>query len=271
MKEAEASGTPFNEAEYAEKAFMAKKELNGNMDFIGELYISNILRDKIAQDILTSLLQETKITSDTVEAALRFISKIGPVLEKKYDKAKDEKGKQIKFLREDYEKIIEEFRNVMNNNQQINTRIRMLIKNMIENKESGWEKQQQESNKIKTKEEIEREQALKLAQEARERAKDEDHRPNNRGDRRDDHRGDNRNTGYGNAKRNQRRDGDSMYIQKQQSQDGGRGKGGRRRRDDGAGRHDGTPKQKVEKFEVTEDKIGAMMANLFKKLQEESK
>ena len=146
FEQAKQKGETFTEEDYIERNVKVKQELNGNMDFIGELYISGILRDNISQSILNNLLADKMISNDTVEAALRFINKIGPVLERKYKdnekQAAKEDGKGAKgpkFSRDDYEAIIARFKWTEENmDLPLNTRIRMLIKNMIENKESGW-------------------------------------------------------------------------------------------------------------------------------------
>ena len=91
-KEAEEKGVKFDEEEFIEQKFKAKHLLNGNMDFVGELFISGILRDRIAKDIFQMLLSsDSGRTDDTIEAALRFINKIGKALEDKHRKTPKEK------------------------------------------------------------------------------------------------------------------------------------------------------------------------------------
>jgi hypothetical protein len=78
------------------------------MDFVGELYIMNILRDTIAKAIFENLLDKNNYTDDTIEAALRFINKIGPALEKKHEAGKT----GLKFDVEAYEGVLKEFSDI---------------------------------------------------------------------------------------------------------------------------------------------------------------
>lgn len=123
------------------------------MDFVGELFISSILRDRIAKDIFQMLLEDKKRTDETIEAALRFINKIGKALEDKHKKT--DKSKQ-KFTEDDYAEVVNIFKGITSeDNQVVAPRIKLLVKNMLENKESGWAKQPKENTKIKTKREVE--------------------------------------------------------------------------------------------------------------------
>jgi hypothetical protein len=105
---AEETGKPFDLQEYKEKSLKHKHQLMGNMDFVGELYITNILRDKIAKEILTMLLTKETYTNDTVEAGLRFINRIAPALEKKHET----QGDKAKFTKEEYEQILSTFQEI---------------------------------------------------------------------------------------------------------------------------------------------------------------
>jgi hypothetical protein len=161
-KEAEEKEVKFDEMEFLENSLKLKHTLIGNMDFVGELYLSNILRDGIAQNILTNLLTDVaRITDDTIEAALRFINKIGKTLEDKHQK--QDLSKQ-KFSVDEYETIMSTFKKLMDaeDEKAPSTRIKMLIKNMIENRESGWSKQEKTNTKIKTKKQVEAEEFSKL-------------------------------------------------------------------------------------------------------------
>ena len=137
--ESERKGEKFDEEEFLEISSKKKHHLNGNMDFVGELYLSTILRDKIAENILQTLLEDGKRTDDTVEAALRFVNKIGKALE---DKHKKQETSKQKFTEEEYQVILDKFKEIMDLEDENGTatRIKMLIKNMLENKESGWQK-----------------------------------------------------------------------------------------------------------------------------------
>ena len=132
------------------------------MDFVGELYLSNILRDKIAENILSNLLtDENKTTDDTIEAALRFINKIGKALEEKHTKQEPSKHK---FTVAEYEAIMGKFKHLMESDgpKAPSTRIKMLIKNMLENKQLGWQKSAEKNTKIKTKRQVEQDEYSKL-------------------------------------------------------------------------------------------------------------
>lgn len=210
---AETSGKKFNLDDFKEKAFKHKHQLNGNMDFVGELYISNMLRDKIAKEIFSMLLQATAYTNDTVEAALRFIEKIGPVLEQKL---KGPNGNP-KFTLEEYNGVVSEFTAIIDAPEdKISTRIKMLVKNMIENKESGWQKQAKSNVAIKTKSQVEQEEMQKMRQ-AEEKRREEDRAERRAGGGRGGDR--DRDRGYNDNKRNERRD-----LVKQDSRDTAGGK-----------------------------------------------
>ena len=116
-----------------------KHNLNGNMDFVGEILISGILRDRIAKDIFGMLLEKESRTDDTIEAALRFINKIGKALEEKH---KSQKVEKQKFTADEYKEVLDIFREIMKLDVEngVSTRIKMLAINMIENQESGWQK-----------------------------------------------------------------------------------------------------------------------------------
>lgn len=80
---AEKEGKPFELEDFKERQHKHKHELKGNTLFIGELFLNTVLKDKIAKEILKMLLEESSLTSDTVEAGLLFIEKIGPMIERK--------------------------------------------------------------------------------------------------------------------------------------------------------------------------------------------
>ena len=74
-------------------------KLFGNIEFIGELYLSHLLLPATAKSIFEHLLEPDCFMDDTVEAAIRFIEKVGPTIEERI--AQD--GTKRKIGQEDYD------------------------------------------------------------------------------------------------------------------------------------------------------------------------
>ena len=56
-------------------------KLFGNIEFIGELFIEHLLRGDTAKSIFEHLLHPQQFIDDTVEAAIRFLEKVGMQIE----------------------------------------------------------------------------------------------------------------------------------------------------------------------------------------------
>ena len=95
-------------------------KLFGNIEFIGELYLSHLLRPDTAKSIFEHLLHEDCFMDDTVEAAIKFIEKIGLTVEERI--ATDNTRKKIS--QEEYNSILAKFRKIWQDseNAQGNTR-----------------------------------------------------------------------------------------------------------------------------------------------------
>ena len=130
-KQKEDAGKTYTQADHKDEMQKRQIKLFGNIDFIGELYIRSLLRDATAKSIFTYLLQEDCYQNDTVEAALKFIEKIGPSIEEKL--AQDGSGKK-KFSSADYEEILVAFEKIWKQSEtkvegarHVSTRIQKLI------------------------------------------------------------------------------------------------------------------------------------------------
>ena len=79
-------------------------KLFGNIEFIGELYTCFLLRGDTAKSIFEHLLHPDCYLDDTVEAAIKFIEKIGPTIEEKLgdNKSGGGDGARRKISKEDY-------------------------------------------------------------------------------------------------------------------------------------------------------------------------
>jgi hypothetical protein len=69
-----------------EREFRKKHKLFGNIEFVGELYKSQIVNDNVISQVFSSLLgikqqSDESLNENTFEAALRLISKLGPTFE----------------------------------------------------------------------------------------------------------------------------------------------------------------------------------------------
>jgi len=71
-------------------------KLFGNIEFIGELYTCFLLRGETAKSIFDHLLHPDCFLDDTVEAAIKFIEKIGPAIEEKLGDTKSGSGEAVK-------------------------------------------------------------------------------------------------------------------------------------------------------------------------------
>ena len=73
------------EEERNEIAFKKKHKLFGNIDFVGELYKKSMLSEGILKSVFVNLLgmQSTntgQVNDDTIEAAIKILTKLGPEL-----------------------------------------------------------------------------------------------------------------------------------------------------------------------------------------------
>jgi hypothetical protein len=70
-----------------DEKFKLKEKLFGNIDFIGELYKENLLPEKVVMMVQMSLLgadvKPDKMTEESLEAGLNFITKIGSIFDER--------------------------------------------------------------------------------------------------------------------------------------------------------------------------------------------
>lgn len=226
---------------------------------------------------------------DTVEAAIKFIEKVGPTVEERIQSDRSKK----KISQEEYDSILSKFKKIwedseeaQENTRKVAKRIQKLIQNMLENQSLNWKKLKQKNTDVQTKNEVEAEMIKKQQEVDQNRPQgrynndDGNYRGNDRrggGDRRNNDRG-------GDNRRDDRRDGEKVYMKKQNSvlsnEGGGSGRG--RRRNDKKGGNDAagyqargqnnTPKgqgegqaNKPEAFELTEDQLKTRLQVLFNK------
>jgi hypothetical protein len=131
-----------------EKEVGRTKKLFGNIEFCGELHKHRILADSTLWSVFDGLLglataekANKSVNDNTVEAAIKLITKIGPNIDEKLKKGvwADKNSEQV-------EKIFKQFEYLMDANDlsdeklKVSQRMQFLIKNMIDNKNSGWSK-----------------------------------------------------------------------------------------------------------------------------------
>jgi len=107
-KKAEEAGKTYTKDDFKEEQMLRQHKLFGNIEFIGELFMVHLLRSDTAKSIFDNLLNQDCLIDDTVEAAIRFIEKIGPTIEDKY---KSDKSKN-RISEEEYMNILEKFRTI---------------------------------------------------------------------------------------------------------------------------------------------------------------
>ena len=81
------------EEDRLEREFRTKHKLFGNIEFVGELFKQSIVTDQIMNKVLSSLVgleteQHSKVNDNTVEAAIKLITKLGPVFETRLQEQK---------------------------------------------------------------------------------------------------------------------------------------------------------------------------------------
>lgn len=123
-----------------EEKFKHKEKLYGNIDFIGALYKSFLLPENVVFQVLISLLsmEENSVkkaapTDDMLEAALKFILKVGKVLQERIT-SKNETNVEKQAA------IFERFRSMEKDDCgfPISQRFQLLIRNMLDDRSKGW-------------------------------------------------------------------------------------------------------------------------------------
>ena len=297
-QKAEDAGKKYTDADFKEQLLKRTHKLFGNIEFIGELFLCHLLRSDTAVSIFQHLLDRGCFTDDTVEAAIKFIEKVGPAVEEKIASAAAE-GKKTKMIsQEDYDLILKDFKEIWDVSQKaeegvrvVKMRIQKLIQNMLENQALQWVKLKTADKDVKRKDQVEAE-IIKKSQQA------EQTRNQGYGDRNDGYGGGRgggrggRNDGRDNRdnRRDDRRDGEKVYMKKQGSMASNQsertdqsGKSNRNRRggnrqggndsaynqnkgNDRGGDRDNKPREpRVEAFTLSEDELKTRMQVLFNK------
>ena len=163
-KEAEDAGKTYTMEDFKEMSLKRQHKLFGNIEFIGELYLSHLLRADTAKSIFENLLNLQCFADDTVEAGIKFIEKIGPTIEERIKaKAGGEGGGGKRVItQEEYKEILDKFKQIwetseanVEGSRKVAKRIQKLIQNMIENQALGWKKLKLKDKDVKTKQQVE--------------------------------------------------------------------------------------------------------------------
>jgi len=77
-----------------------KHKLFGNIDFVGEIYKKSLLSETILQSVFHSLLgfstsSDASVNDNTIDAAIKLISKLGFTLEQKIADSKPDKKPKL--------------------------------------------------------------------------------------------------------------------------------------------------------------------------------
>lgn len=154
-KKAEDSGKTYTAEDHRYVQMKRQHKLFGNIEFIGELYLCHLLRPDTVKSIFEHLLHMDCFMDDTVEAALRFIEKVGPTIEERMSASE---GIKRKISAEDYEVILNKFKKIWQDSdtseagtRTVGKRIQKLAQNMLENQALGWKKLKQKDTDVKTK------------------------------------------------------------------------------------------------------------------------
>ena len=120
QKKAEDAGKTYTQDDHREVCLKRQHKLFGNIEFVGELFTVHLLRHDIAKSIFEWLLHDEQLNDDTVEAAIRFIEKIGQAIEEVIAKQADG-AKSRKFTSEEYNSILAKFDHVWKTSEDPNT------------------------------------------------------------------------------------------------------------------------------------------------------
>ena len=149
------------EEDRLDREFKTKHKLFGNIDFVGEIYKKSLLSETILQSVFHSLLgfsssSDAAVNDNTIDAAIKLISKLGFTLEQKIADSKADKRPK---LQQQLDEIFARFKELKemapeDPHNRASVRVKFLIKNMFDNKAANWEKFKSEDTQIKKKAEI---------------------------------------------------------------------------------------------------------------------
>lgn len=134
--------------ELEEKEFLLRKKKVGNMIFIGELYLQEMLSEKIMHEVIKRLLINPipYPSSDDIELLCKLLTTIG----KKLDHEKSKKYVNFYFARME----------TLSQEPTIASRLRFMLKDVIEMRTNNWVARIEKTKATKTRQEA-REEAVK--------------------------------------------------------------------------------------------------------------
>lgn len=113
-KKAEDASKTYTTEDHRYVQMKRQHKLFGNIEFIGELFLCHLLRPDTVKSIFGNLLHPDCFMDDTVEAALKFIEKVGPTIEERMASAE---GSKRKISSEDYEQILNKFKKIWDDSE----------------------------------------------------------------------------------------------------------------------------------------------------------
>mmetsp|Transcript_27045 Transcript_27045/g.41188 ORF Transcript_27045/g.41188 Transcript_27045/m.41188 type:complete len:142 (+) Transcript_27045:1713-2138(+) len=130
-----------------EAQFKFQDRMFGNINFVGELYRINLLKQSAISQIFTELMgtntdgeyqADSEIDDLKIEGSVNLMNKIGKTLEENLAKTNKKKDPK-KNSGEVFVNIFKTFDTLMGEGEtRIQNRVKLLIKNMFSNKESNW-------------------------------------------------------------------------------------------------------------------------------------
>lgn len=148
-----------------EKDLRRKHKLFGNIEFCGDLQKQRILSEITLWSVFEGLIgtstkekKNSSVNDNTVDAALKLISKLGQSIDIKMENPKWREKNETHI-----KSIYDQFEYLMQSNEKdpeklsVSQRMKLLIKNMFDNKKTNWSKSKQGNSEIKSKQEVEEE------------------------------------------------------------------------------------------------------------------
>ena len=138
--------------EIEEKEFMLRKKKVGNMIFIGELYLQDMLSERIMHEVIKRLLVNPVPlpSSDDIELLCRLLTTIGKKLD--HEKSK----KYVNFYFGKMETLSQDAANLA-------SRLRFMLRDVIDMRNNNWVARMEKTKATKTRQEA-REEAVKQQQ-----------------------------------------------------------------------------------------------------------
>ena len=119
-KKAEDEGKTYTREDHRYVQILHEQELFGNIEFIGELYLSHLVTPDTIKFFFEHLLHPDCLMEDTVEAAIKLMERIGPKIEEGI--AIDESNNKIS--QKDYNIILHKFKKIWEDSENVEEGIR---------------------------------------------------------------------------------------------------------------------------------------------------